>query len=165
MHALAFHLLGVTASLLASITVRDFSLVTDKGENVFQTNFYRRRLSGSILERLALKFNTAEKQFKFELESTHPIFAPGAKIKIIGRVREQKKKPNAMPRANTTQHNTTQHTTTQHNTTQHNTTRNDTTPHNTTQRETALWQFRHQKLYHSPVPKMTRQLLSSTVPL
>ena len=118
MHALAFHLLGVTASLLASITVRDFSLVNDKGENVFQTNFYRRRLSGSILERIALKFNAAEKEFKFELESTHPIFAPGAKIKIIGRVREQKKKPNTMP------------------CTRHNTTRNDTTPHNAKQQHT-----------------------------
>ena len=88
MLAVLFHVLGSTAKLRAPITVRSFSLVTDKGENVFQTNFYRRRLAYNIVDRLALKFNAGNKQFEFELENSHPIFAPDAVIEITGRVRE-----------------------------------------------------------------------------
>ena len=88
MHALVFHFLGFTASLLASITVRNFSLVTDKDENVFQADFHRRRLSNGIVDRLVLKFNVVEKQFEFVLENSHPIFSAGATIEMTGRVRE-----------------------------------------------------------------------------
>ena len=93
MHALVFHFLGFTASLLASITVRNFSLVTDKGEHVFEEDFYRRRLSNRIVDRLALKFNAVEKHFEFVFENSHPIFSPGATIEMTGRVREHKKIP------------------------------------------------------------------------
>ena len=65
MLAVVLHVLGFTDSLLASIPVRNFSLVTDKGENVFQADFYRRRLAVGIVDRLALKFNDGNKQFEF----------------------------------------------------------------------------------------------------
>ena len=94
MLAVVLHVLGFTASaVLASITVRNFSLVTDKGEDVFQTYFDRRRLRDSIIDRIALKFNAMEKNFEFEFEISHPIFAPGATIEMTGRVqvREHKK--------------------------------------------------------------------------
>ena len=93
MLAVVLHVFGFTDSLLASIPVHNFSLVTDKGENVFQADFYRRRLAVGMADRLALKFNAEEKQFEFELESSHPIFASGATIKITGRVREHEKAP------------------------------------------------------------------------
>ena len=85
------HVFGFTSSLLVSITVRDFSLVSDQGEDVFQTDFYRRRLKAkkSMADRLALKFNAVEKHFEFEFERSHPIFAPGATIEWIGRVCER----------------------------------------------------------------------------
>ena len=96
MLAVVLHVFGFTDSLLASIPVHNFSLVTDKGENVFQADFYRRRLAVGMVDRLALKFNAEEKQFEFELESSHPIFAPGATIKITGRVRAHKKTHDAI---------------------------------------------------------------------
>ena len=81
----ALHIVGFTASLL--ITVRNFSLVTDEGENVLQPNFDRRRLGDNVgTRRLTFKFNTLEKQFEFALSKSHPIFAPGATIRISGRV-------------------------------------------------------------------------------
>ena len=83
-----------------SITVRKFSLVTDIGENVLHADFDRRRLVKSIVRRIVLKFNAAEKQFEFEFERSYPIFAPGAAIKITGSVvckhsflKENKKHP------------------------------------------------------------------------
>ena len=65
--AVVLHVFGLTFSLLASIRVRKFSLVTDKGEDVFQADFYRRRLAVKkrIVERLALKFKAVEKYFEF----------------------------------------------------------------------------------------------------
>ena len=94
MLAVVFHVLGFTASaLLAPITVRNFSLATDKGQDVFKANFDRRRLQGTIVARIALKFNALDKQFEFEFESSLPIFAPGATIEMTGRVREHKNAP------------------------------------------------------------------------
>ena len=70
-----------------SITLRTFSLVTSKGENVLHSDFDRRRLTDNF-GRLALKFNAFEKQYEFEFERSHPIFAPGATIKMTGHVRK-----------------------------------------------------------------------------
>ena len=70
-----------------SITVRTFSLITDKGENVLREDFDRRRLTDSF-DRLALKFHAFEKQFEFKLERSYPIFAPEATIKMTGSVRK-----------------------------------------------------------------------------
>ena len=92
MFPVVLHILGFTASLLASITVRDFSLVTDKGEDVFQAVSDRRQLQDSIMDRIALTFNAMEKNFEFKLERSHPIFAPGATIEMTGRVRRSHKK-------------------------------------------------------------------------
>ena len=95
MFPVVLHILGFTASLLASITVRDFSLVTDKGEDVFQAVSDRRQLQDSIMDRIALTFNAMEKNFEFKLERSHPIFAPGATIEMTGRVRKHKKADNS----------------------------------------------------------------------
>lgn len=83
-----FHVLGIAATPLNSITVREFSLETDKGENVLHPHFDRRRLVDFTVNRLALKFNALGDQFKFEFERSHPIFEPGLTIKMAGRVRE-----------------------------------------------------------------------------
>ena len=94
MLAVVLHVLGFTTSaLVASITVRDFSLVTDQGEDVFQADFDRRRLQASIVARLALKFNAIGKHFEFEFERSHPLFTPDATITMTGRVCGHKKTP------------------------------------------------------------------------
>lgn len=69
-----------------SIALREFSLVTKRGENVLQLNFNRRRLRHSANNRLALAFDAFEQRFEFEFEPSYPIFAPGARIKITRRV-------------------------------------------------------------------------------
>lgn len=82
---LLLHVVGFTASFL--ITVRNFSLVTDEGENVLQSNFDRRRLGDRIgTRRLSFKFSALEKHFEFTLTKSYPIFAPDLTIKISGRV-------------------------------------------------------------------------------
>ena len=76
------------ASIPDFIKVRNFSLITEKGENVLQPGFDRRRLRDSIAsQRLTLKFNALERNFVFHLQKSHPIFAPDATIKLSGRVR------------------------------------------------------------------------------
>ena len=76
------------ASIPDFIKVRNFSLITEKGENVLQPGFDRRRLRDSIAsQRLTLKLNALEKNFVFHLQKSHPIFAPDATIKLSGRVR------------------------------------------------------------------------------
>ena len=90
MLAVVIHVLGFTASILESITVQDFSLVTDEGKNVFQAGC-RRRLEDRIVNRLALKFNAIGKHFEFEFERSHPLFTPDATITMTGRVCGHKK--------------------------------------------------------------------------
>ena len=86
MLAVSLFILAIASIPNDSITVRKFSLVTNKGENVFHKDFDRRRLMDSFRE-LALKFHAVEKQFEFEFRRSYPIFAPGATIKMTGRVR------------------------------------------------------------------------------
>ena len=69
-----------------SIILREFSLVTKRGENVLHSNFNRRRLACRSNNRLALTFDAFDQRFEFELERSYPIFAPGARIKMTGRV-------------------------------------------------------------------------------
>ena len=78
---------GLMAGLPDFITVRNFSLVTDKGESVLRPDFDRRRLSDSLsTRRLTLKFTVDQKRFEFEFQKSYPIFAPDATIKISGQV-------------------------------------------------------------------------------
>ena len=88
MLVVALHVFGLTciAKLPESITVRKFSLLTSKGENVFDNNFARRRLSDNSVDKLVFKFSALDEQFEFEFERRYPIFAPGATIKMTGRV-------------------------------------------------------------------------------
>ena len=76
------------AYICGAITLRTFSLVTNTGENVLHANFDRRRLADRSIDRLALKFHALEKQFEFEFARSHPMFAPGATIKMTGSVSE-----------------------------------------------------------------------------
>ena len=90
MLVVALHILGFIANMIAklpdSITVRKFSLLTSKGENVFHKQFSRRRLAESSVDKLIFKFTVSKKKFKFEFERRYSIFAPGATIKMTGRV-------------------------------------------------------------------------------
>ena len=92
MLAVVLHIWGFIASLQAAITVRNFSLVTDKGVNVFQADSGRRRLQDSAMDRIVLKFSAVEKIFEFQFESSHQIFSSKAVIEIIGRVCENNMK-------------------------------------------------------------------------
>jgi hypothetical protein len=73
--------LTVTASPHDQITVRKFSLVNGKGENVLHKHFDRRQLADRF-DQLSLKFHAMEKQFEFKFERSDPIFAPGANIRM-----------------------------------------------------------------------------------
>ena len=68
-----------------SITLREFSLETLMGDNVFHKVFDRRRLADAS-ERLALKFDAGNKHFEFEFERSS-VFAPNAVVRTIGHVR------------------------------------------------------------------------------
>ena len=68
-----------------SITLREFSLETLMGDNVFHEVFDRRRLSDAS-ERLALKFDADSKQFEFEFQRSS-VFAANAVVRTIGNVR------------------------------------------------------------------------------
>ena len=84
---LVFNLLALTASLLDSVTVRNFSLLNHKKENVLQPEFDRRRLSDSSpTHTLTLQFNVAATHFEFEFRRSYHIFATDATIKISGHV-------------------------------------------------------------------------------
>ena len=87
MLVVALHILGSVAKFPDSITVRKFSLLTSDGENVLHHHFDKRRLEYASVDRLALNFNAAGKQFEFEFQRQHSIFAPGATIKMTGDVR------------------------------------------------------------------------------
>ena len=67
------------------ITLREFSLETLMGNNVFHKVFDRRRLSDDS-ERLTLKFDAGNKHFEFEFERSS-VFAPNAVVRTIGHVR------------------------------------------------------------------------------
>ena len=83
-----FHISVLTASMLESVAVRNFSLLNQKKENVLQPDFDRRRLSDSFATRsLTLQFDAVEKHFEFEFQRSRSIFARGTTIKISGRVR------------------------------------------------------------------------------
>ena len=74
--------------------MRNFSLTADNGESVLRPSFDRRRLDDSVAtQRLTLKFNALDRHFAFQLRKSHPIFAPGATIKITGRVRLHQSTP------------------------------------------------------------------------
>ena len=79
-------ILSVSDTSPESVTVHNFSLITDEGENVLHADFDRRRLTDSSFNRLAFKFYAFEKDFEFELERSNPIFAPGGTIKMTGHV-------------------------------------------------------------------------------
>ena len=89
---LVLHVLGLTATFPDSVTVRNFSFVTDEGDNVLAPNFDRRRLSdrfaasSSLARRLTLKFSAAEHHFEFEFHKSYPIFADDATVRIVGQV-------------------------------------------------------------------------------
>ena len=90
---LVLHVLGLSATFPDSVTVRNFSFVTEKGYNVLAPDFDRRRLSDRFAassfaaRRLSLKFSAAERYFEFEFYKSYPIFAPDATVRIVGRVR------------------------------------------------------------------------------
>ena len=78
----------ISTSIPDFITVRNFSFVNENGESVLRLGFDRRRLKGSaVRQRLTLKFGALGKYFAYQLRKSPPIFAPGATIKITGRVR------------------------------------------------------------------------------
>ena len=87
------HVLGLTATFPDCVTVRNFSFVTDKGDDVLAPAFDRRRLSDrfaaspSAARRLTLKFSAAEHEFEFEFHKSYPIFAADATVRIVGQVR------------------------------------------------------------------------------
>ena len=68
------------------ITLREFSLATTNGDNVFHEEFDRRRLADAS-HRLALKFHAFEKQFEFEFVR-NSVFAPNGVVRMTGHVRE-----------------------------------------------------------------------------
>ena len=90
MIVIVLHVLRFAATPLDSITVRKFSLETDKGENVLHQHFDRRRLVDFTVNRLALQFNVSGHQFEFVFERSYPIFEPGRTIKMAGSVRAGK---------------------------------------------------------------------------
>ena len=51
---------SIVAALDERISVRDFLLVTDIGENILHKNFNRRRLADGSRRRLALKFRALD---------------------------------------------------------------------------------------------------------
>ena len=88
MLVVALHILGFIAKLQHSITVRKFSLLTSKGENVLHKNFDEKRFVHTGIDRLIFKFNAMGKEFEIDFRRHHPIFALGATIKMTGDVRE-----------------------------------------------------------------------------
>ena len=80
--------MAVLCGFHESIVVRDFSLVTDKGERVLRPDRDRRRMSDSLAaRRLTLTFVLEQKRFKFEFQKSDRIFAPNTTVSIIGQVR------------------------------------------------------------------------------
>ena len=87
MFAIVLYLLRLAAIPLDSVVVHEYSLKTDKGENVLHHHFDRRRLADSTVNRLALKFNVSGEQFAFVFQRSYPIFERGCTMKIAGNVR------------------------------------------------------------------------------
>ena len=81
----ALHTFAIACTPPEPISLREFSLATSNGENVFHEEFDRRRLTDSS-NRLALKFDAVEQQFEFEFERGS-VFAPGAIVRMTGHVR------------------------------------------------------------------------------
>ena len=87
MLAIVLCVLRLAATPLDSVIVYEFSLETDKGENVLHQHFDRRRLADFTVNRLALKFNVSGEKFAFLFQRSHPIFEHGCAINMAGNVR------------------------------------------------------------------------------
>ena len=84
----ALYILTIGCDPPEPITLREFSLATTNGDNVFHEEFDRRRLTDAS-HRLALKFHAFEQQFEFEF-LRYSVFAPDGVVRMTGHVREHR---------------------------------------------------------------------------